>query len=197
LPRGIQQTTELFGPAFPEFGVVHTTISEDHDLAAPPRVLRTSADSPNIGRFVAKRVSDLRREKIKRVAVICHSDAYWEVLKHELEKRLSSENEKLYQLLQRGEMLVPTGPICVLTRPPYVGGQEFEAVVSVGLEQGLVPPRVTNNPALENAVYQQALREIYLAISRAQFRYLVILGKDATPTPVIQRAITEGHLQGP
>jgi len=41
-------------------------------------------------------------------------------------------------------------------------------VLSVGLEQGVVPPRVLNNESLSASLEQQALREIYLAFSRAR-----------------------------
>ena len=55
-------------------------------------------------------------------------------------------------LTVRGESSVSDEPIVVLTRPEFVGGQEFDAVVAVGVEQGLVPPRIIGHPAMAAAV---------------------------------------------
>jgi hypothetical protein len=174
------------------FSTAHTTVPSDQGNAAFPRVEYCTRASRNIGKFVTKRISDLRSKNVHRIAVICHADAYWEVLRQELSTKLAADKENFHVLLQRGELLAPLGPVCVLSRPPYVGGQEFEAVIAVGLEQGLVPPMVTNNPALEAAVYQQALREMYLSISRAQLQFLVVLNVGSMPTSVIQQAINAG-----
>ena len=84
-----------------------------------------------------------------------------------------------------------------LTRPAYVGGQEFDAVILVGLEQGVVPPRVVGNDALAVAVEQATLRELYVSITRARYQVLVVLSVGTTLTSILQDAVIAGFLEGP
>ena len=82
----------------------------------------------------------------------------------------------------------------MLSRPSYIGGQEFDAVLLVGLEQGIMPPRVVDNPPLSVALEQQVLREVYMAVSRARSRVVVALNKRASPNSIIDEAITANLL---
>src|SRR4029079_4492545 len=127
---------------------------------APPRIEQASEGSRSLGRAVVKRVRELRKENLWRIAVICHADAYWDGIVEELNKT----NLPIVTLLERGQKLSSEGPLVAVGRPLLTGGQEFDAVILVGLEQGVVPPRVVGNDALAAAIEQQTLREIYLAI---------------------------------
>jgi superfamily I DNA/RNA helicase len=138
-----------------------------------------------VGRFVLKRIRELRKQNIRQIAVICHTDLYWDEVLKELKE---AENVDPQVLLQRGDRLSPDQPLVVLTRPAYVGGQEFDAVIAVGLEQGVVPPRIVDNFALAAAVEQQALREMYLSFTRARYRLMVVVSAGAAPSAVIQEA---------
>ena len=73
-----------------------------------------------------------------------------------------------------------------------MGGQEFDAVVAVGLEQGLVPPRIQNNDAFAATLEQQALREMYLSFTRARYQLKVVVKRGARPTRVLQEAVKAG-----
>jgi len=180
----IQKSTDLFGPDFPDFtGIAECMEADSHHLAAPPRVEVVAGES-RMGKFVVKRIRELRKENIRRIAVICHADQYWDALLEELRKT----DLPLYVLLQRGDRIPQEQPVVVLTRPQYSGGQEFDAVVLVGLEQGIVPPRISDNDALASAMEQQCLREIYLAITRARYRLIVVLSAGASLTSVLQEA---------
>lgn len=187
----IQRSTDLFGVDFPDFtGIAREMEPSSHPLASRPRVEVAGDGSRALGRFVIKRVRALRKSNLRRIAVICHADQYWDGLLSEMkDARLP-----LQVLLQRGESLPPDEPIVVLTRPPYSGGQEFDAVVLVGLEQGVVPPRVVDNEALSAAVEQQNLREIYLAVTRAKYRLVVVLSAGSALTPILAEAVTAGYL---
>jgi hypothetical protein len=185
----IQRTTDLFGPDFPDFtATVAVMESDDHPLAAKPMIEICNEDAKSFPRFVVKCIRDLRKKQVRQIAIVCHSESYWEALVAELQKT----DLPLHVLLQRGDRLSPNHPLVVLTRPAYVGGQEFDAVVSVGLEQGLVPPRIRDNDALAAAVEQQAFREIYLSFTRARYQLKVLINKGAKPTRVIQEAVSAG-----
>jgi superfamily I DNA/RNA helicase len=90
--------------------------------------------------------------------------------------------------------LNPAEPVVVLSRPDHIGGQELDAVVLVGEEEGLVPPRVLNNEALASAVGQQALRELYLSITRARHEVVIALPNGSLLTPVLAEALSAGLL---
>ncbi|HEX9276445.1 MAG TPA: hypothetical protein VGA51_08630, partial [Casimicrobiaceae bacterium] len=66
--------------------------------------------------------------------------------------------------------------------------------VLVGLEQGVVPPRIADNAALSAAIEQQALREMYLSITRARYRLSVIVSVGAAPTSILVEAERAGLL---
>jgi superfamily I DNA/RNA helicase len=186
----IQRSTDLFGPDFPDFtGIAGQMEPDNHPLAAPPRIETAGQDATrDLAKFVRRRIRELRSENVRQIAVICHADQYWEAL----ERELRNTDLPLQILLQRGERLPQDRPVVVLTRPPFVGGQEFDAAVLVGLEQGVVPPRVLDNEALSSAVEQQSLREMYLAITRARYRLVVVVNADATPNAVLQEAARVG-----
>jgi superfamily I DNA/RNA helicase len=187
----IQRSTDLFGPDFPDFtGIAQNMEPDNHPLAAMPRIDVASEESRNLGRFVVRRIRELRKANLRQIAIICHADQYWDLLLEELRKT----DLPLHVLLQRGEKLTPDHPLVILTRPLYAGGQEFDAAILVGLEQGVVPPRVVDNDALGAAVEQQSLREVYLAVTRARYRLTVVLSAGASPTGVLQEAERVGLL---
>jgi len=184
----IQRSTDLFGADFPDFTDIAEKMEDaNHPLAASPRI-ETAGSESKLGKFVLRRIRDLRRANIRQIAVICHADQHWD----ELLSALRGTDLPLQVLIERGVRLPVSQPLVVLTKPAYVGGQEFDAVVAVGLEQGVVPPRVSNNDALATAVEQQSLREIYLTITRARYRLVIPLSSGASPTSVLQDAITAG-----
>lgn len=185
----IQRSTDLFGTDFPDFTSIADFMEEDsHPLAISPKIEVVGGESRSLGKFVVKRISELRRANLRRIAVICHSELYWEPVLSELR----ATQLPLHVLLDRGAKLPTDSPVVVATRPVLAGGQEFDAVILVGLEQGLVPPRVLGNDALAAAVEQQSLRELYLAITRARYRLLVVVGAGATASSVIQDAERAG-----
>jgi len=181
----IQRSVDLFGPDFPDFtGIAAHMEPDNHPLAVPPAIIRAERGSKNIGKVVADHILELRKNKYRQIAVICHADQYWE----SVEAELRQASLPLHIMLQRGEKLSGDHPIVVLTRPLQAGGQEFDAVILVGLEQGVVPPRIANNEALSSAVEQQVIREIYLAITRARYRLEVVISSGASPTSILQDA---------
>ena len=147
-----------------------------------------SADTKNIGKFVLKRVRELRKGNIRQIAVICHAEQYWSVL----ESELSVAGLPFQVIRERGEKLRHDQPLVLLVRPAQVGGQEFDAVVIVGLELGLVPPRVVDNEALSIAIEQQTLREIYLSVTRARYRVTFAMAYGAAPNLTLEQARQSG-----
>lgn len=187
----IQRSTDLFGADFPDFtGIADRMEPDRHPLASKPSFLYTAGRGIGMARAVVDFVGGLREKNYRQVAIICHAEQYWNDLKDVLEKsRLPFQT-----LVKRGERLSPDQPLVVLTRPAHVGGQEFDAVVLVGLEQGIVPTKITGNDALSSAVEQQALREMYLAVTRSRFRVTVVVSAGNSPTPVLQDAQKQGFI---
>ena len=121
-----------------------------------------------------------------------HADMYWKTLQDEL-----SKNRELpfHVLKQRGENLTADQPLVVLSRPSYIGGQEFDAVIVVGLEQGVAPPLLRESPALSATLEQQVLREMYVSFTRARFRLIVALAPGASPNSFLRAAHDAGLIE--
>jgi len=188
----IQRCTELFSADFPDFTKIADEMApESHPLAIPPQFETAKNGTTGLAAAIEQRVRILRKKTIRQIAVICHSDQYWAPIL----EMLQGSNLPLYVIEQRGKKLPVDQPIVVLARPAHIGGQEFDAVILVGLEQGVTPPRVTGNDALAAAVEQQALREIYLAVTRARFQIVIMLSHRANPTPVLRDAAKSGLIK--
>jgi superfamily I DNA/RNA helicase len=186
----IQRTTDLFGSEFPDFtDTDEASVLSSHALASPPVVITRSEDQ-TYPRFVVRSVKRLRSKNIRQIAVICHAETYW----RDLVEAFEESELPLHVITQRGEKVVPDQPLVILSRPSFIGGQEFDAVLLVGLEQGIMPPRVVNNPPLAAALEQQVLREIYLSVSRARFRVVVAINRGGTPNTVLEAAISAGMI---
>lgn len=181
----IQRSTDLFGPDFPDFTSIADRMERDtHPLASLPEVVQLDKSSPPLAAVVMEIVANLRKSKLRQVAVLCHAEQYW----IPLENALRDSDLPLHVMLERGERLPPEQPLVVLARPLQAGGQEFDAVVMVGLEQGITPPRIADNEALSSAVEQQAIREMYLGITRARYRVNIVVSTGSSLTPILRDA---------
>lgn len=188
----IQKSTELFGPDFPDFTkVADSMVSDSHPLAGKPVIELQNPESPDLGRFVLKRVRELRKANTRQIAIICYSELYWS----SLEKHLSSAELPFQIITERGAKFPTDQPMVSLVKPSLVGGQEFDAVILVGLESGLIPPVITDNLAMSNAIEQQAIRDIYLGITRARYRVMVVISKGNLPNKIIQQAKDGGLIE--
>lgn len=185
----IQKSTELFGPDFPDFTkVAEVMVPDSHPLASKPAIELQNPESPDLGRFVLRRVRELRKANTRQIAVICYAEAYWS----SLEKYLSTADLPFQIITERGAKFPTDQPLISLVKPSLVGGQEFDAVILVGLESGLVPPVIGDNLALSNAVEQQTIRDMYLGITRARYRVMVVIAKGNLPNKIIQHAKDAG-----
>jgi superfamily I DNA/RNA helicase len=186
----IQRTTDLFGPDFPDFtGTTHPVIPDSHKFARTPTLRKATSDG-GIGDECVRQIHALRKDNLRQIGVVCHAERYWE----ELNNALSNSGIAFIRLSQRGERIDNTRPLVSLTRPDTVGGQEFDAVLAIGLEQGVVPPRVSSNQALGVALEQQALREMYVSFTRARYRLVLINSNRSAPTGIIADAVRSGMI---
>ena len=188
----LQRTTDLFTTDFPDFTKdTITVVPDNHPLARKPCLSNLGTQS--IAKSVLRSVRSLRKENIRQIAVVIHTERYWS----EIVKYLNNPNRDLPVIVQskRGEITDPKNPIVVITRPEIVGGQEFDAVLAVGIEKGIVPPIVKNHSGLQSALEQQALREMYLSFTRARYILNIINSNKSMPSPLLQPAIDKGLIQ--
>lgn len=136
-----------------------------------------------------RQVKVLRDDNIRQIGIVCHAERYWD----EIIQVISQSNIPSITLNQRGERFDTRKPLLIIGRPDTVGGQEFDAVIAVGLEQGLVPPRVLNS-ALATALEQQTLREMYVSFTRARYRLVLVNSHGSAPTAIIADAIKRGYI---
>jgi superfamily I DNA/RNA helicase len=188
----IQRSTALFGPDFPDFTrTAETLVLDSHPLAAPPSIVWQGAKG-SFGEFVVERVEALRRENTRQIAVVCYSETYW----GPLQSALGAAHFPLQVIVERGAKVAADRPIVALARPAQIGGQEFDAVILVGLEFGLVPPSKIENQALATAVEQQVIRDMYLGITRARYRVEFTVAKGAAPNRFVEMAKDAGLVLG-
>jgi len=186
----IQRSTDLFGPEFPNFTRETTTvIAPDVRYAKKPRLV-VREESPNLGKSVLKEIRTLRRN-LRQIAVVINSEKYWKIVV----EFLKTQQIPLYVLTRRGESLDAKTPMVYISRPENVGGQEFDAVICVGLEHGVVPPMIEGHIGLAEALDQQALREMYLVFTRARYQLVILNSKHSAPSHVIQSAIVAGLIE--
>jgi hypothetical protein len=185
----VQRTTDLFGVDFPDFTINSVSVvPDDHKLARKPVIVRGGMAGTGIGKYVEKRVRALRAKNLRQVCVVVHGERYWS----QVEAALDESRLPLYKLTRRGEKIDTDRPLVILAKPEVVGGQEFDAVVSVGLELGVVPPTIRENESLAETLRQQALREMYLVFTRARYQLLIVNSVQARPSPLLETAINSG-----
>jgi len=185
----IQRTTDLFGAEFPDFtGTTQPVVSDSHHLAERPKLLRASQEG--VGLECVRQIQNLRGDNIRQICIVCHAERYWD----EINRALLESRIPFIRLNQRGERLDKKRPLVAVGRPDTVGGQEFDAVVAVGLEQGVVPPRVSSNQPLSLALEQQALREMYVSFTRARYRLVLVNSFRSSPTRIIAEAGNAGYI---
>ncbi|MCL4793825.1 MAG: AAA family ATPase [Bryobacteraceae bacterium] len=188
----LQRTTDLFSSEFPDYTeITKSMVDSSHRLARKPIIVQTSDASKNLGKSVVRRIREMRKTGLRQIAVVCHADAFW----RDLSSQLTATDLQHIELLRRGADLPAQGPFVVLSKPDYVGGQEFDGVIAVGLEEGVTPPRIVGNDALAIALEQQALREIYLSVSRARFQVAFPISAGSSACSLLKSALTAGLVE--
>lgn len=83
----------------------------------------------------------------------------------------------------------------VLSLPDYVGGLEFDGVVLVGVDEGRVPPTLTTQRS-ESKAYMtySAHNRLYVAISRARYRVVIMGTKERGASALLRPAFTSEAL---
>lgn len=182
----IQRSTNLFSIDFPDFtkNEFKATQKEEGKIEKP-RIERESQESSAFSKFILKRVRELRKSQNRQIAVICHDESYW----IHLENDLKNSDLPFQVIRERGEKIKSDQPHVVLCRPAQVGGQEFEAVIIVGLES---TNHMNDNLTLASAIEQQMIREAYLSITRAKYRVIFAISKNGKENEILQQAIQAG-----
>ncbi len=181
----IQKSTDLFDAAFPNFtSSTVSLIPEDHHLARRPVIL-TGGQAKSPGKFVERIAARLRASNIRQVCIIVFSERYWT----DVVAALRGSKHPWIELKRRGDRIDAKGPLLVVSKPEFVGGQEFDAVICVGLEEGVVPPNVGSNHALAASFEQRAMREIYVAFTRARYRLVVANSVNSNICPLLKDAV--------
>lgn len=181
----IQRSTDLFNSSFPDFTASSLSlIPDDHHLAKRPVIL-TGGQAKSPGRFVEKVVTRLRRSNLRHICVVVFGDRYW----RDVVSAFAATRHPWALLTRRGDRIDSRGPMIVLSKPEYIGGQEFDAVICVGLEEGLFPPSMGSNHALGASFEQRALREMYVVFTRARYRLVIANSVNSNVSPLLRDAI--------
>lgn len=184
----IQRTTDLFTNEFPDFTEKTVAIVPDHHhLSEKPKLIVQSQESEKFAKAILREVRQMRKQDIRQIALVVHAEKYW----GEIVSFFKSNSVDLPVVIHsvRGERIDPKQPLVVITRPEYVGGQEYDGIIAIGIEKGLVPPTVKNHSGLETALEQQSFRELYLSFTRARYRLVIFNSKNSLPSSIIADAV--------
>ncbi|MBV8369579.1 MAG: UvrD-helicase domain-containing protein [Candidatus Eremiobacteraeota bacterium] len=185
----ISQGSAPFGNEFPELKFRATDAKERMHSAPSLHVERLEKFAERIYEIV--RVG--AREGLMQFAVVVHSETAMAPIREGLPKLVHSDFE-FRMLRQRGETISGNYPTVILAPPELIGGQEFDCVISCGLEEGVIPPQSIGG-ALAARLEQQAYREIYLTFTRARHRLHIMNMEGSALTPVLSRARHLGLLK--
>lgn len=183
----IQRSTNLFSADFPDFTCIQSFHEPSKKLKnLKPNIEKEGSDSPGFSKFILRRVRELRSENIRQIAIICHIESHW----NSIESELSKAGLPFQVIRERGEKIKADQPTVVLCRPAQVGGQEFDAVIVIGLEKGALT--IKDNSALESAIEQQMIREAYLSVTRARYRVIFAISNLSTENELLFDAVEAG-----
>lgn len=186
----IQQTTDLFGPDFPDFTTLSASVVRDEGTFPAPSLYR-AATSETLPDAVLRHVRDIKRTyNLRQVGVIVPSEKMYA----SVVPVLRAAEFQFSEIAQRGQKLDQDRPIVAACTPRLAGGQEFDAVIVVGVERGIVPPSV-NVEGLALSLEQQVLRELYLSFTRAKHMVRVVNSANSSPANVLDNAIKANLLK--
>ena len=186
----IQQTTDLFSAEFPDFTASSKSIVPDNPPLTSPPVIKRGGTGEGLGTYVNKQIRDIRSGHIRKIGVIVYGEKHWD----DIRRALVRNSDSTVILSRRGDLVDDSRPVTVVSKPDIIGGQEFDAVLVVGVENGIVPPRVDSASGLSATFEQQALRSLYLTITRAKYRLVFINSLLAAPSPLLESSINAGLL---
>jgi superfamily I DNA/RNA helicase len=182
----IAESTTLYESGFPDYPGIVLREDEVVGKIRLPQLITSS----HFAQRVIRLVKQMFREKMREIAIIAHSAPAFSLLS----EKLPESEVDVSILTERGAGSISTGPSVILSQPELIGGQEFDCVISCGLEDGLVPPRVSNNVALAATLEQQALRELYLVFTRARHQLFIVNFRGRSPSPILTRAAQKRYL---
>jgi hypothetical protein len=145
---------------------------------------------------VAQRACDEMDSSRGSLAIIVFEDALFARLRRLAE----ADHVPVEVVTRRGDheavKRAQRGKRFVLTTPDYVGGLEFEGVVLVGVDGERVPPLPQGGtPERENFLTFASLGRLYVAITRARFKAVLLGSGTRGPSRLLSNAIQSGALE--
>jgi DNA helicase IV len=186
----LQRTADLFGEEFPDFTTSTVSKAVLAKYAKPPAAWSCGDDPETLASDVAEFASHLRRENLRQVAIVSYARELVPALEQALGATCGTE---FVRVEERGERIRPGRPAVVLASPAMIGGQEFDAVVVVGLEEGVTPPAAATD-AIGEALEQQAMRSMYVVVTRAKYQAHIMLRGARRANRVLRAAMSDGLL---
>jgi superfamily I DNA/RNA helicase len=114
----------------------------------------------------------------------------------QVDTSLESTTGGVHKVRERGELgaaLPKSGTF--LMSPENCGGLEFDAVILVGVDEGIVPPSITGlSPHGYLSVEEEAFKELYTAVTRAKFQLVLITDSQKGLSPLLRPSLESGHL---
>lgn len=156
-----------------------------------PRIVH-AVGSEGVVAATRRERDDLRDRNYQRIGVIVFDQAVWDGLKNSLENVPGG----VQIVRERGELraALPRSGTFLMT-PENCGGLEFDAVILVGVDEGIVPPSISNlSPHGYLSLEEEAYKELYTAVTRAKYQLALVTNRRKGMSPLVRASLGSGHL---
>ncbi|TDT88631.1 UvrD-helicase domain-containing protein [Pseudodesulfovibrio indicus] len=175
-----------------------TFTAQEEKLCADPLYYETDTDEELVQKsfeLAAKISKDLDVTK-SEVLIVAFDDSLF----NQIEKYATKHNKPLFLLKNRGDIELKEraskSGAHLLSKPDYVGGLEFAAVILVGVDKGRVPPTKDQHTIESRAFLKYAYHNrLYVAVTRAKYRVAILGTKDRGPSELLNTAVEKGILK--
>lgn len=169
---------------------------EEERMCEPPKYVPYNDDASLVSGAFEQAEALVREMPTSRgnVAIIAFSNEIF----HDLCRKAEFDNKPVELLKERGNLetvkKAQQSGRFILTLPDYVGGLEFDAVVLVGVDEGRVPPSIHASAETKAFLSFSAHNRLYVAITRARYRVVIIGVRARGPSSVLRAAFNNNAL---
>jgi superfamily I DNA/RNA helicase len=178
--------------------LAQSSFTEDEEKKSRPPEMRLYPNDESMVSEVFQLAEELSHEmNVDRaaVAIVAFSDEIFGSL-----REIAASLHKPVEILRRwGDVEVirqaKQFKRFVLGTADYIGGLEFDAVILVGVDAGRVPPTGMVTEDSRNFVTFASLSRLYVAITRARYRVIILGTQERGPSTLLSNALASKALR--
>jgi superfamily I DNA/RNA helicase len=141
---------------------------------------------------VSATCNELRDHNYQRIGIIVFDLTQLDFFR----RNLAGHVGRFHYVRERGELeAAAPNPGIYLMTPDACGGLEFDAVILVGVDEGITPPPIGKLSAQGYlSLEEEAFTELYTATTRAKYRLVIVSDSRQGLSSILQPALSAGLL---